>query len=464
MFLAASARAENVRLFAPTDRQNPATGRADALRLELGEVPLTSLGSVLKAVRATLPDFDAAHPPEIPLYLARGRSNVERDALIVEILRQFAIAYPDVRPRIKVRYLDSPEANLKALSLQLDQNIDRTAAELPQDEITKDGIAALHNANREALKEVLAEQAKERSLRRRLGDPSTVRKLIDRFASMKALITLVTRGTQVWTAGFDGGAAPLLAGATLVGADTAIEYFGSRFEVQINKFFAAHPLPYKTEHPFWKRVNELYTSSSFAQFAKAEVIGIGVWGLLRPSAMQMAGHLNNPAIPAVGLGDLETMAKANVIHGTLYFAGFFGFENLRQKGWVSGTTVDLSLRLANLFGMAGNLAMSTGRPEVKGWLPLIMGPAWATFSAAFLASLVLPARNKRFVIVDPAIDNRADLNAIEALESTRKVDAASETDLASVVEEVLKLPRLGSFGSWLRESCRRGMSRLVGSR
>lgn len=430
-FAVAEPSGATVTAVVPTDRRNPAPGEVGALKLSFEALELGRLSDVMSRVRPVLPEFSARRPPAVPFYLSKNRPPEERLALLNEARAQLRAAFPGIEPKIEVRYLEEEKVDVERISRRVGELIDATERALPADKTTKKAMEALREANEKALRETLLF---------RLTKPAVADKLVQHMSSVKAVVTLVSRAGQTLSGG-SPDASQLLSGLALVGSDTSIEYYSTRYEMELGRAFAEHNLPGSSKSAWLSRLNETYQSDA-ARFMKGSA-GIALaFGVARPAMLQQLGHWNNPsAISAVSGADIGTMAGASVVSSLLYFGGFEGLEKLRKKGWMNQPAIDIALRGASFLWQAQEVALSLG-PLARPFLPFILGPMWATYGGAMLGGFWLPPRNDRFVLVDTDLSKfMTSVHYIEGIGDTRRVKLSPQ-GFAAAVRESKKAPAL----------------------
>ncbi len=428
--------AETVQLFVPTNRLNPAPGRSDSLRIEMKDVNLADLPSIIHKLDPVLPTFDAKHPPVVPIYLSHSTPEEQRLEIVREGKRRVSEAFPGLPIKFSVRYLEDVGAGPAAVEKTIVDSIDSAAKLLPQDGDTAKAADILKEATHR-----LARKSEEiRDELPMLSNPATMRKVVAGSAMGKALLSFSARTGQLASAGVPMEVAPILSSIALVGGDTALAYLANKYEIEIANVLTDHPLPIPAREGVLKRIQELYTTSQVAKLAKGTAGNIALWGVGVPSLWQTVAHFASPdkiALPSAAT--VGSLFSASLTGSLTYMAGIQGFEIMRQKGWIDQPAIDLVLRANGYLWTLGFLALSTGDPHLTAAAPFILGPMYAIYGAPAGLARMLPVRNNRIILVDPNLRNRGDLNQLEALEFTHVADPREVERAVLAAQEAEKI-------------------------
>ncbi len=385
-------------LFLPTRFHNPQRDRYDALRLE----------------------FRNLSPEDAGAAIARAAEGVLRKDL--NNLRYTVYVSPDSSAEEQERYLRS------VVDILRKQNISTPYLEV-------------RGAKEEVLESVRLMSPGVDVVRSRAMDPEFAKSIIEKSAAAKAWMGAGSRAVQLGITGVDPSIGGAVGAAGLVSLDAVLNYYGTKHETEIERAFQTHKVPFFNSK--WYETNKL------AQFIKGFGANILVWSLGANGVSQLLSHQANPDLNRFPGGtDFGRWAVTGVFGSASYVYGFQGLEKLRQRGWISQSHMDLYLRGLGLVYQITTVANTSGNPELEKWLATLIVPYWGLNALPGIASNAMGIKNDRVVFVDPKWEDRATLDYLEGLESTRVLDGPEA--IRDIAQEKELSPIRSCWDKWKR--------------
>ena len=395
-----SGQEATLQLLAPTTESN---GKSP-VRLDFGEVPISSMGSLLTGGKHSLPPSSTA--VTVALYLPSQIAPSDEKAIEDSLRRQFASRFRKVN--ISVTYRDIKRA--LAQNEERKKRIESILAQYPATSPEREVLAAAESTLDKDKAREASWAASFHALARWLGRPETANKV-------SWLVALYQGGTtfKTWItapgAGTPSGVAQWLGGSLL-------DFACIKNQSSIARFLRTNQLP------------EGFPGAKYYNSSRAEVPKSYLWNLLlfavgRAGYDKLMLHIRDPVhaispfsgkfltqIGAFALADLVFYSLSEKGYDRLYEKGYISEPARRYLLWGGGILYQLSL-----IGYAtGNWHLMLGSAGLS-WL-------WQSLVAA--AGHYLPARRDRFVAVHP--DLMSDRERIDQLEATRHAVKVPLTD------------------------------------